>query len=194
MEIGSNFVILSHFLSKEVFLRSPLLINPLFVIFFVFQLCRFHKIAWSDHDMSSGARTSGYIIGGTDNGEICIYDPVAILEGKKEEALLHTLKEHTGPVQAIDINNFQSNLFASGSCNSELLIWDLKNLTSGLVPGPVTNPPDQITCIKWNNQVQHILAASSRASRVVVWDLRKSEPIIKVGDQSAMVCTIILKC
>jgi len=147
---------------------------------------RFHKIAWSDHDMSSGTRTSGYIIGGTDNGEICIYDPVAILEGKKEEALLHTLKEHTGPVQAIDINNFQSNLFASGSCNSELLIWDLKNLTSGLVPGPVTNPPDQITCIKWNNQVQHILAASSRASRVVVWDLRKSEPIIKVGDQSAM--------
>ena len=30
------------------------------------------------------------------------------------------------------------------------------------------------------------MASSSPSGRVVVWDLRKSEPIIKVGDTSAM--------
>ena len=34
--------------------------------------------------------------------------------------------------------------------------------------------------------MQHIMASSSPSGRVVVWDLRKSEPIIKVGDTSAM--------
>ena len=151
---------------------------------------RFNTLAWTDFD-SSSIHSTGLIIGGADNGEICVYDPAAILAGNDEKALVHTLTGHSGPVQSIDLNKFQNHLFASGSSNSEILIWDLKNPSKGLVPGPKTNPPDQINCVKWNKQVGHILAASSQTSRVVVWDLRKSEPIIKVGDQSAMVSGIL---
>lgn len=151
---------------------------------------RFNTLAWTDFD-SSSIHSTGLIIGGADNGEICVYDPAAILAGNDEKALVHTLTGHSGPVQSIDLNKFQNHLFASGSSNSEILIWDLKNPLKGLVPGPKTNPPDQINCVKWNKQVGHILAASSQTSRVVVWDLRKSEPIIKVGDQSAMVSGIL---
>lgn len=147
---------------------------------------RFHKLLWTDHGMESEDHPNGVICGGTDNGEVCILDAASILSGDHELATLHTLTDHTGPVQALDINKFQNNLLATGASDSEIFIWDLKNPATALTPGPKTAPPDQISCLSWNHQVQHILASSTQTGRVVVWDLRKSEPIIKVGDQSAM--------
>ena len=147
---------------------------------------RFHKLLWSDDGITSGDHPNGLILGGTDNGEICVLDAAAILAGDHELCTVQTLKDHIGPVQALDINKFQSNIVASGASDSEIFIWDLKNPGTPLTPGPKTAPPDQISCLSWNHQVQHILASSTQTGRVVIWDLRKSEPIIKVGDQSAM--------
>ena len=127
------------------------------------------------------------ILGGTDDGKICVIDAATILSGDHELSLLDTLSDHTGPVGALDVNKFQHNLIASGASDSEIFIWDLRNPDTPLTPGTKTSPPDQISCLAWNAQVQHILASSSQTGRVVIWDLRKSEPIIKVGDQSAMV-------
>ncbi|XP_015757210.1 PREDICTED: protein transport protein Sec31A-like [Acropora digitifera] len=92
-----------------------------------------------------------------------------------------------GPVQALDINPFKTSLLASGASDSEIFIWDLTNPSSPLTPGSKTLPPDNISCVAWNRQVQHILASASPCGRCVVWDLRKNEPIIKVSDQSAMI-------
>ncbi|KAK2490086.1 hypothetical protein MC885_016875, partial [Smutsia gigantea] len=53
-----------------------------------------------------------------------------------------------------------------------------------MTPGAKTQPPEDISCIAWNRQVQHILASASPSGRATVWDLRKNEPIIKVSDHS----------
>ena len=100
-----------------------------------------------------------------------------------------------GPVQALDFNPFKPSLLASGASDSEIYIWDLTNPNNPLTPGSKTLPPDNISCVSWNRQVQHILASASPCGRCVVWDLRKNEPIIKVSDQSATVsksghCTV----
>ena len=92
-----------------------------------------------------------------------------------------------GPVQALDFNPFQPGLLATGASDSEIYIWDLNNPTAPLTPGNKSLPPDIISCLSWNRQVQHILASTSPCGRCVVWDLRKNEPIIKVSDNSAMV-------
>lgn len=147
---------------------------------------RFHKLLWSDCGMESGEHVNGLILGGTDNGELCVIDASAILNNQAEDANIETFKDHSGPVTTLDINNFQNNIVASGGPDSEIFIWDLKNPSTPLTPGPKTTPHDQISCLAWNKQVQHILASSTQTGRVVVWDLRKSEPIIKVGDQSTM--------
>lgn len=94
---------------------------------------------------------------------------------------------HKGPVQALDLNPFKTSLLASGASDSEIYIWDLANPSNPLTPGSKTLPPDNISCVAWNRQVQHILASASPCGRCVVWDLRKNEPIIKVSDQSATV-------
>lgn len=87
----------------------------------------------------------------------------------------------TNNVGALDINPFQTNLLASGAGQSEILIWDLNQPHTPMTPGAKLQPLDDINCLAWNHQVQHILASTS-SGKCVVWDLRKNESIIKVSD------------
>ncbi|NXH18304.1 SC31A protein, partial [Bucco capensis] len=144
---------------------------------------RYHKLIWGPHSMSSGERVSGVLIAGGENGNVILYDPAKILAGDTEVVIAQKDK-HTGPVRALDVNMFQTNLVASGANESEIYIWDLNNFATPMTPGVKTQPLEDISCIAWNRQVQHILASASPSGRATVWDLRKNEPIIKVSDHN----------
>ncbi|XP_064440768.1 protein transport protein Sec31A isoform X19 [Mirounga angustirostris] len=144
---------------------------------------RYHKLIWGPHKMDSKGNVSGVLIAGGENGNIILYDPSKIIAGDKEVVIAQNDK-HTGPVRALDVNIFQTNLVASGANESEIYIWDLNNFATPMTPGAKTQPPEDISCIAWNRQVQHILASASPSGRATVWDLRKNEPIIKVSDHS----------
>ncbi|CAI5784746.1 transport Sec31A isoform X1 [Podarcis lilfordi] len=144
---------------------------------------RYHKLIWGPHRMASDGDLSGVLIAGGENGNIILYDPAKILAGE-EEVVIAQKDKHTGPVRALDVNLFQTNLVASGANESEIYIWDLNNFATPMTPGAKTQPPEDISCIAWNRQVQHILASASPSGRATVWDLRKNEPIIKVSDHS----------
>ncbi|ERE92442.1 protein transport protein Sec31A [Cricetulus griseus] len=144
---------------------------------------RYHKLIWGPHKMDSKGNISGVLIAGGENGNIILYDPSKIIAGD-EEVVIAQKDKHTGPVRALDVNIFQTNLVASGANESEIYIWDLNNFATPMTPGAKTQPPEDISCIAWNRQVQHILASASPSGRATVWDLRKNEPIIKVSDHS----------
>uniref|UniRef100_L7M955 Protein transport protein Sec31A n=1 Tax=Rhipicephalus pulchellus TaxID=72859 RepID=L7M955_RHIPC len=145
---------------------------------------RFHKIAWGCHGISDGELASGVLVGGADAGNLLVYDPAKLIKG--EDALICQKNKHTGPVYALDFNTFQANLLASGSTDSEIFIWDLNSPNAPMTPGAKSQPHEDISCLAWNRQVQHILASTFPA-RCIVWDLRKNEPIIKVSDTTARV-------
>ncbi|XP_060523111.1 protein transport protein Sec31A isoform X2 [Cylas formicarius] len=136
---------------------------------------RFHKIIWGP----SGTESNGIIIGGCEDGLMQIYNASKML--KSENSLMVKQQKHTGPVHALDFNNFQQNLFASGAGDSEIFIWDINNTTTPMTPGAKSQPFEDVLSVAWNKQVQHILA-SSFASKCVIWDLRKNEQIIKLTD------------
>ncbi|XP_048703786.2 protein transport protein Sec31A isoform X10 [Caretta caretta] len=144
---------------------------------------RYHKLIWGPHKMASDGSLSGVLIAGGENGNIILYEPSKIIAGENEVTIAQKDK-HTGPVRALDVNIFQTNLVASGANESEIYIWDLNNFATPMTPGAKTQPPEDISCIAWNRQVQHILASASPSGRATVWDLRKNEPIIKVSDHS----------
>ncbi|XP_040439428.1 protein transport protein Sec31A isoform X11 [Falco naumanni] len=144
---------------------------------------RYHKLIWGPHSMSSGERVSGVLIAGGENGNVILYDPAKVIAGDAEVVIAQKDK-HTGPVRALDVNMFQTNLVASGANESEIYIWDLNNFATPMTPGVKTQPLEDISCIAWNRQVQHILASASPSGRTTVWDLRKNEPIIKVSDHN----------
>ncbi|XP_072280945.1 protein transport protein Sec31B isoform X3 [Pyxicephalus adspersus] len=143
---------------------------------------RFHKILWGSFEGGSSG-PSGVIVGGGDNGEITLYSASQILASGKEPIIGKSVK-HTGPVRALDLNPFQSNLLASGANDSEVFIWDLNNFNVPMTPGAKSQPVEDISAVSWNQQVQHILSSSHPSGKAVVWDLRKNEPVIKVSDHS----------
>ncbi|NXF49458.1 SC31A protein, partial [Oceanites oceanicus] len=145
---------------------------------------RYHKLIWGPHSMTSGERVSGVLIAGGENGNVILYDPAKIIAGDTE-VIIAQKDKHTGPVRALDVNMFQTNLVASGANESEIYIWDLNNFATPMTPGVKTQPLEDISCIAWNRQVQHILASASPSGRTTVWDLRKNEPIIKVSDHNS---------
>ncbi|CAN9504574.1 unnamed protein product [Ophioblennius macclurei] len=144
---------------------------------------RYHKLVWAPYGMDSGANPSGVLIAGGENGNVILYDPAKILEGRSDVVIAES-ERHSGPVRALDVNPFQMNLVASGGNESEIYVWDINNFGSPMTPGPKTQPPEDISCVSWNRQVQHILASASPGGRASVWDLRKNDLIIKVSDHS----------
>ncbi|NXO23113.1 SC31A protein, partial [Cisticola juncidis] len=145
---------------------------------------RYHKLIWGPHSMTSEDRVSGVLIAGGENGNVILYDSAKIIDGEAE-VIIAQKDKHTGPVRALDVNMFQTNLVASGANESEIYIWDLNNFATPMTPGAKTQPLEDISCIAWNRQVQHILASASPSGRATVWDLRKNEPIIKVTDHNS---------
>ncbi|XP_029464916.1 protein transport protein Sec31B isoform X2 [Rhinatrema bivittatum] len=143
---------------------------------------RFHKLIWGSFGMGP-PDFSGVIVGGGDNGVITLYSASQILTSGKEPVIGQNQK-HTGPVRALDFNPFQNNLLASGANDSEIYIWDLHNFSAPMTPGAKSQPPEDISVISWNSQVQHILSSVHPSGKAVLWDLRKNEPIIQISDHS----------
>ncbi|XP_049416005.1 protein transport protein Sec31A isoform X4 [Epinephelus fuscoguttatus] len=144
---------------------------------------RYHKLVWGPFGMDSQGHPSGVLVAGGENGNVILYDPAKIMAGETNVIIAESDK-HTGPVRALDVNPFQTNLVASGGNESEIYIWDMNNFGSPMTPGPKTQPLEDISCVSWNRQVQHILASASPGGRASVWDLRKNDLIIKVSDHS----------
>ncbi|XP_062870721.1 protein transport protein Sec31A isoform X7 [Trichomycterus rosablanca] len=144
---------------------------------------RYHKLVWSPHGINEQGPTSGVLIAGGETGNIIVYDPSKIIAGDSDVVITESDK-HTGPVRALDINSFQTNLVASGGNESEIYIWDLNSFSTPMTPGPKSQSLEDISCVAWNCQVQHILASASPSGRASIWDLRKNDLIIKVSDHS----------
>ncbi|XP_067846009.1 protein transport protein Sec31A isoform X9 [Heptranchias perlo] len=144
---------------------------------------RYHKVIWGAHEKTTDGLSSGVLIAGGENGNIILYNPSEIIAGG-EDVVIGQNDTHNGPVRALDFNPFQSNLVASGANESEIYIWDLNNFGTPMTPGSKSQPPEDVSCVAWNRQVQHILASANPSGRAVVWDLRKNEPILKVSDHT----------
>lgn len=117
------------------------------------------------------------LIAGCENSKIYLYD--SELSGN---GLIQTLVNHQSrPVAALDLNPLQPNYLSSGASSSEIFIWDLNNPTVPITPGAKQQPLDDVNCVSWNKQMQHVLASTS-SGRCVVWDLRERESIIKISE------------
>ncbi|XP_069781539.1 protein transport protein Sec31A isoform X2 [Narcine bancroftii] len=144
---------------------------------------RYHKLIWGAHGNASNGLSSGVLVAGGENGNIILYNPSEIIAGG-EGVVIGQNDTHSGPVRALDFNPFQNNLVASGANESEIYIWDLNNFDTPMTPGSKSQPSEDVSCVAWNRQVQHILASANPSGRAAVWDLRKNEPILKVSDHT----------
>ncbi|KAG9324271.1 hypothetical protein KVV02_008239 [Mortierella alpina] len=144
---------------------------------------RFNRLAWASPTVD---RPYGVIAGGMENGELNLWDANAILNGS-DDVLFSRQTNHSGPVRGLHFNPFQQNLLSSASSNGEIFIWDLGNLTKPYTPGSRSAKLEDITCVAWNNHVQHILATSSTTGYTVVWDLKSKREVLTLSYPGASV-------
>lgn len=142
---------------------------------------KFHKLIWSPFDNSS-QYPNGIIVGGCESGYLKIFNVSKMLAG--EDALVGQSDKHNGPVRTLDYNPFKTNLIASATSESEIIVWDVNNLAMPMTPGQKSQPYEDVCGVAWNLQVQHVLA-STFATRCVIWDLRKNEQVVKLSDSQS---------
>ncbi|KAJ9120137.1 hypothetical protein QFC22_003035 [Naganishia vaughanmartiniae] len=140
---------------------------------------RFNRLAWSS---PSSANPRGVLASGMETGEVSVWDAEKILNGSDASAsLLFKNETHTGPVRGLDFNPITKNLLASGSVNAEIKVYDLNNPDKIHQTGPRSQKLDEITSLKWNPVVPHILSASSSSGYTSVWDLRQKKEVISLA-------------
>ncbi|OBZ82852.1 Protein transport protein sec31 [Choanephora cucurbitarum] len=149
---------------------------------------RFHVLTWGHPSKES---PYGIIAGGTDTGELELYDAVCLLNGYSlDHALQFRNAAHTGILKALDFNPFQTNLLASAGSHNEIFIWDLNHPVTPSAPGNRSSRMDDIVSIAWNGQVQHIIASASTNGYTVVWDLRNKKEIMTLAGSLSSLSSI----
>ena len=73
---------------------------------------------------------------------------------------MYAIKFHWICFKILIYSLFKPGLLASGGSESDIWIWDLNKASEPLTPGSKSKPPDDVTCVAWNRQVQHILAST----------------------------------
>jgi protein transport protein SEC31 len=149
---------------------------------------RFNRIAWT----KSANHKYGIIAGALEDGTLDLYDPNLLIHPvENTSSLIMKKKAHSGSVRALDFNPFQGSLLATGGPSAELFIWDLNNPEKPYTPGSKSQKLDDITCVAWNRQVQHIMASSSVNGCSVIWDLKRKAEVIHLSVNSKRAVTSI---
>ncbi|KAI9481427.1 MAG: WD40-repeat-containing domain protein [Benjaminiella poitrasii] len=145
---------------------------------------RFHTLAWGHNETDE--KPYGIIAGGLETGELELLNPAFIIPNNttsKETPILMKHAAHSGTIQALDFNRFQTHLLASAGNHSEVFIWDLNQPTAKpYTPGARSVKMDDISSVAWNSQVQHIIATSSINGYTVIWDLRNKKEVMTLAN------------
>ena len=132
----------------------------------------------------------GLIAAGMVDGTINVWDP-AKLVADHAEPMIASIEQHTGAIYGLDFNphSESSHLLASGGSDGEVyvLALDRPETPNVFVPAPPPNNAKHtadITKVRWNSQVAHILASSAQNGSTIVWDLRQKKAWCELRDPS----------
>ena len=161
----------------------------LYIFFFVYS-SRFSSIAWSKMANRATDYSYGLIAAGMVDGTINVWDP-AKLVADHDEPLIASVEQHAGAIFGLDFNPHaeSSHLLASGGSDGEVyvLALDRPETPNVFVPAPPPNNAKHtadITKVRWNSQVAHILASSAQNGSTIVWDLRQKKAWCELRDPS----------
>lgn len=157
---------------------------------------RFNRLSWGRNGSSSEDFALGLVAGGLVDGNIDIWNPLALIRSEENESsLVGHLVRHKGPVRGLEFNSIAPNLLASGAEDGEICIWDLANPLEPThfppLKGSGSASQGEVSFLSWNSKVQHILASTSYNGTTVVWDLKKQKSVISVVDPIRRRCSAL---
>ncbi|KAG5539120.1 hypothetical protein RHGRI_019614 [Rhododendron griersonianum] len=157
---------------------------------------RFNRLSWGKAPAGSEGFSLGLVAGGMVDGNIGIWNPLALIRSAATEtALLSQLSKHRGPVRGLEFNALMPNHLASGADEGEICIWDISHPAEPThfppLKGSGSATQGEISFLSWNSKVQHILASTSYNGTTVVWDLKKQKPVLSFTDSNRRRCSVL---
>ncbi|XP_009791634.1 WD-40 repeat-containing protein MSI2 [Nicotiana tabacum] len=123
----------------------------------------------------------GYLLSGSDDRKICLWD-VSAMPQHKVLLAHHTYEEHADVVDDVSWHPKNENLFGSVGDDCRLIIWDLRTNKS---QHSVVVHEKAVNYLSFNSYNEWVLATASSDSTVGLFDMRKlSTPLHVFGSHT----------
>eukprot|EP01006_Ploeotia_vitrea_P027704 TRINITY_DN60479_c0_g1_i1.p1 TRINITY_DN60479_c0_g1~~TRINITY_DN60479_c0_g1_i1.p1 ORF type:complete len:920 (-),score=94.64 TRINITY_DN60479_c0_g1_i1:75-2810(-) len=130
---------------------------------------KFNALSWqrpheADHGLIAGAMI---------DGSIEIWDDRSLLEQQEPRQPFVLAPAHKGAVSGVDLHPLGKAMAASSGQDGWWYVWNLARpgLYETLPSGAVAHQTE-VSQVKWNSKVEHIVGLGSQDGTLVVWDLR----------------------
>ncbi|RVD92253.1 histone acetyltransferase [Tubulinosema ratisbonensis] len=95
-----------------------------------------------------------------------------ILWDKRMNNPVKVLEAHSSDILCCEFNPLEENICATGSADSSLKVWDIRNLDNALFN--LIGHKKEISVVRWSPHVSSLLASGSYDRRVILWDLKRN--------------------
>ncbi|KAF8083786.1 hypothetical protein N665_0751s0004 [Sinapis alba] len=124
----------------------------------------------------------GYLLSGSDDAQICLWDINATPKNKALDAK-QIFKAHEGVVEDVAWHMRHEYLFGSVGDDQYLLIWDLRSPSASRPVQSVVAHSMEVNCLAFNPLNEWIVATGSTDKTVKLFDLRKLNNALHTFDR-----------
>lgn len=106
-------------------------------------------------------------------GSVCDDKHVRIFDTRSQTSTkaAHTVEAHKAEVNCIDFSPYSEYVFATGSADKTVKLWDMRNLKSEL--HTLESHTDEVFSVSWSPSNETILASCGTDRRVMIWDISR---------------------
>eukprot|EP00887_Chlorella_sp_A99_P007667 scaffold20.g7667.t1 len=144
------------------------------------------------YGLSWSHQREGYLLSGSDDAQICVWDIKGATDAKSTLQALHIYQGHGGVVEDVAWHPRHGDLFGSVGDDRKLILWDLRKPAAAAVDKEVEAHGAEVNCLAFNPFNEFIVATGSADKTVALWDTRNltrklhqfenhSEEVFQVG-------------
>lgn len=124
------------------------------------------------YGLSWSTLLEGYLVSGSDDAQICMWDIRSLPEGNSELAALQKYQGHVGIVEDVAWHPQDPNMFGSVGDDKMLILWDSRKSSTESITMQVEAHEAEVNCLSFNPFNPHIVATGSADKTVALWDIR----------------------
>ncbi|KAI3438030.1 hypothetical protein D9Q98_000473 [Chlorella vulgaris] len=124
------------------------------------------------YGLSWSQQREGYLLSGSDDAQICVWDVKGTSQANRQLAALHIFQGHLGVVEDVAWHPRHGDLFGSVGDDKKLIIWDLRKPQPAAQDKEVEAHTAEVNCLAFNPFNEYVVATGSADKTVALWDMR----------------------
>ena len=134
------------------------------------------------YGLSWSTQKEGYLLSGSDDAQICVWDVKGLPDGASELAALQKFQGHVGVVEDVAWHPQDPNVFGSVGDDKKLILWDVRKSAADAITLQVEAHEAEVNCLAFNPFNENIVATGSADKTVALWDIRNMGRHLHVFD------------